>query len=115
MSCEDIRWGRPARLAVMKITAATGSVGVAVVADGGRGPVWIDHTQANNTSKSPSAWCRTSVYRSSAPGVRLLFVAGKIPPEQRDKTRQDLLDYCERATEAMVELLKQLREMAGIS
>ncbi len=34
--------------------------------------------------------------------VRLLFVAGKIPPEQRDKTRQDLLDYCERDTEAMV-------------
>lgn len=33
----------------------TGSVGVAVIGDGGRGPVRIDHTQANNTSKSPSA------------------------------------------------------------
>ena len=38
------------------------------------------------------------------------FVAGKIRPEQRDKTRQDLLDYCERDTEAMVELLERLRE-----
>lgn len=47
--------------------------------------------------------------------ARLLFVAGKIPAEQRDKTRQDLLDYCERDTEAMVELLKRLRELAGIS
>ncbi len=45
--------------------------------------------------------------------ARLLFVAGKIPPEQRDKTRQDLLDYCERDTEAMVELLERLRELAG--
>ena len=47
--------------------------------------------------------------------ARLLFVAGKIPPKQRDKTRQDLLDYCERDTEAMVELLKSLRELAGSS
>ncbi len=45
--------------------------------------------------------------------ARLLFVAGKIPPEQRNKTRQDLLDYCERDTEAMVELLKSLRKLAG--
>ena len=34
---------------------ARGAVGVAVIGDGGRGPVRIDHTQANNTSKSPSA------------------------------------------------------------
>ena len=47
--------------------------------------------------------------------ARLLFVAGKIPPEQRDKTRQDLLDYCERDTEAMVKLSERLRELAGIS
>ena len=47
--------------------------------------------------------------------ARLLFAAGKIPPEQREKTRQDLLDYCERDTEAMVELLERLRELAGIS
>ena len=47
--------------------------------------------------------------------ARLLFVAGKIPPEQRDKTRQDLLDYCERDMEAMVELLKSLRELAGLT
>ena len=45
--------------------------------------------------------------------ARLLFVAGKIAPEQRDKTRQDLLDYCERDTEAMVKLLERLRELAG--
>ncbi len=44
--------------------------------------------------------------------ARLLFVAGKIPPEQRDKTRQDLLDYCERDTWAMVKLLERLRELA---
>ena len=45
--------------------------------------------------------------------ARLLFVAGKIPPEQRDKTRQDLLDYCERDTWAMVMLLRRLRELAA--
>ena len=44
--------------------------------------------------------------------ARLLFLAGKIPPEQRAKTRKDLLDYCERDTEAMVELLKSLRKLA---
>ena len=46
--------------------------------------------------------------------ARLLFVAGKIPPEQRDETRKHLLDYCERDTEAMVELLKSLRKLAGL-
>ncbi len=45
--------------------------------------------------------------------ARLLFVAGRIPPEQRDKTRQDLLEYCERDTEAMVKLLERLRGLAG--
>ena len=52
---------------------------------------------------------------ASVESARLLFVVGKIPPAQRNKTRQDLLDYCERDTEAMVELLKRLRELAGIS
>ena len=45
--------------------------------------------------------------------ARLLFVAGKIPPKQRDKTRRDLLDYCERDTWAMVKLLERLRELAA--
>ena len=45
--------------------------------------------------------------------ARLLFVAGKIPPEQREKTRQDLLAYCKQDTWAMVALLKRLRELAA--
>ena len=30
--------------------------------------------------------------------ARLLFVSGKVPQDQREKTRQDLLEYCERET-----------------
>lgn len=45
--------------------------------------------------------------------ARLLFVAHKIPPAERDRVRQDLLDYCERDTWAMVKLLERLRELAG--
>jgi hypothetical protein len=30
--------------------------------------------------------------------ARLLFVAGKIPKEEHDRVRQDLLNYCERDT-----------------
>lgn len=44
--------------------------------------------------------------------ARLLFVAQKIAPEERDRVRQDLLDYCERDTWAMVKLLERLRELA---
>ncbi len=44
--------------------------------------------------------------------ARLLFVAQKISPEERDRVRQDLLDYCERDTWAMVKLLERLRELA---
>ena len=44
--------------------------------------------------------------------ARLLFVAGRIPPEERDRIRQDLLDYCERDTWAMVKLLEALRALA---
>ena len=33
----------------------TGSIGIAVVGNGGRGPVRIDHAEVNNVSKSPSA------------------------------------------------------------
>ncbi|MFN0181738.1 MAG: DUF2779 domain-containing protein [Gemmatimonadales bacterium] len=45
--------------------------------------------------------------------ARLLFVAHKIPVEERDRLRQDLLDYCERDTWAMVRLLKRLRDFSG--
>jgi predicted RecB family nuclease len=40
--------------------------------------------------------------------ARLLFVAGMIPEAERARVRQDLLDYCERDTWAMVKLLETL-------
>ena len=46
--------------------------------------------------------------------ARLLFVADKIPASERDRVRQELLDYCERDTWAMVRLLEKLRELAGV-
>jgi len=46
--------------------------------------------------------------------ARLLFVAQKISPEERDRVRQDLLNYCERDTWAMVKLLERLRELAKL-
>jgi hypothetical protein len=45
--------------------------------------------------------------------ARLLFVAQKIPVEERNRVRQDLLDYCERDTWAMVKLLERLRRLTG--
>lgn len=45
--------------------------------------------------------------------ARLLFVANKIPFKERDKLRQDLLDYCERDTWATVRLMQVLRGLAG--
>ncbi len=45
--------------------------------------------------------------------ARLLFVADKIPQHEKDRVRQDLLDYCERDTWAMVRLLERLRELAA--
>src|SRR5207249_3621486 len=44
--------------------------------------------------------------------ARLLFVADKIPKHERDRVRQDLLNYCERDTWAMVRLVERLRELA---
>ncbi len=41
-------------------------------------------------------------------------MAGKIAPEERTRVRQDLLNYCERDTWAMVKVLEKLREVAGI-
>jgi hypothetical protein len=45
--------------------------------------------------------------------ARLLFVAHKIPEEERDRIRQELLDYCERDTWATVKLLERLRGLAS--
>jgi len=44
--------------------------------------------------------------------ARLLFVAGKIAQEEHDRVRQDLLNYCERDTWAMVKVLERLRELS---
>ena len=44
--------------------------------------------------------------------ARLLFVAGKIAQEEQARVRQDLLNYCERDTWAMVKVLERLRELA---
>ena len=46
--------------------------------------------------------------------ARLLFVADKIPASERDRVRQELLEYCERDTWAMVRLLERLRELGGV-
>jgi hypothetical protein len=43
--------------------------------------------------------------------ARLLFVAGKIAKEEHDRVRQDLLNYCERDTWAMVRVLEKLRSL----
>jgi predicted RecB family nuclease len=43
--------------------------------------------------------------------ARLLFVADKIPQQERDRVRQELLDYCERDTWAMVKLVEKLRSL----
>ncbi len=45
--------------------------------------------------------------------ARLLFVSGRIPPDQRDKTRRDLLEYCKRDTLATVRLVERLARLAG--
>ena len=44
--------------------------------------------------------------------ARLLFVADRIPRHERNRVRQDLLDYCHRDTWAMVRLLDALQELA---
>ena len=45
--------------------------------------------------------------------ARLLFVSGKIPPDEVPQVRKDLLEYCERDTWAMVKLLEKLRVLAA--
>ena len=44
--------------------------------------------------------------------ARLLFVSGRIPPAERDRTRRDLLEYCKRDTFATVRLVERLGELA---
>lgn len=44
--------------------------------------------------------------------ARLLFVSGRIPKHERDKTRRDLLAYCERDTFATVRLVDRLATLA---
>jgi hypothetical protein len=44
--------------------------------------------------------------------ARLLFVSHLIPVAERDRIRQDLLDYCERDTFATVRLMQRLRDLA---
>jgi len=45
--------------------------------------------------------------------ARLLFVADRIPQEERDRVRRDLLAYCKQDTWAMVRLLEELRKLAA--
>jgi hypothetical protein len=44
--------------------------------------------------------------------ARLLFVAGRILPEEVPRVRTDLLEYCKRDTWAMVKLLDKVRSLA---
>jgi len=46
--------------------------------------------------------------------ARLLFVADKIPKQERDRVRQDLLDYCQRDTWAMVKLVEALGKLVRV-
>jgi hypothetical protein len=50
--------------------------------------------------------------RSPTNIARLLLVAGRIAPEEQTRVRQDLLNYWERDTWAMVKVLERLRELA---
>jgi hypothetical protein len=44
--------------------------------------------------------------------ARLLFVADRIPLDERERVRRDLLEYCKRDTWATVKLLERLRTLA---
>jgi predicted RecB family nuclease len=46
--------------------------------------------------------------------ARLLFVADKIPKHERDRVRQELLDYCQRDTWAMVKLVERLHDLTRV-
>jgi hypothetical protein len=51
---------------------------------------------------------------ASAEIARLLFVSGRIPPVERDRTRRDLLEYCKRDTFATVRLVERLAELSSM-
>ena len=44
--------------------------------------------------------------------ARLLFVAHKVPVDERDRVLRDLLEYCKRDTWATMKLVERLRELA---
>ena len=63
----------------------------------------------------------TWIPRDVLKGLRIIVerkqgfvVADKIPRHERDRVRQDLLDYCQRDTWAMVRLVERLRELARV-
>ena len=45
--------------------------------------------------------------------ARLLFVAGRIPIDEQQRVRKDLLAYCERDTWATVALVEKLHQLAS--
>ncbi len=50
---------------------------------------------------------------ASAKLARLLFYAGELTAEERRELKEELLEYCEHDTFAMVKLLERLKELAG--
>ena len=50
---------------------------------------------------------------ASAKLARLLFYAGELEPGEREQLREELLEYCEHDTFAMVKLLERLKAIAG--
>ncbi len=56
---------------------------------------------------------RTAAAQGAAGDSTLLFVSGRIPIPQREKTRHDLLEYCKRDTFATVRLVERLAELAA--
>jgi hypothetical protein len=50
---------------------------------------------------------------ASAKLARLLFYAGELTPAERQQLKDELLEYCEHDTFAMVKLLERLKALAG--
>jgi len=50
---------------------------------------------------------------ASAKLARLLFYAGELKPGEREQLREELLEYCEHDTFAMVKLLEMLKGLVG--
>jgi hypothetical protein len=47
--------------------------------------------------------------------ARLLFVVDEIPKHERERVRQDLLDYCHRDALAMVRLVETLEGLPRVA